>query len=121
MARNTFSEVMGGVAAVLKGGREGKADCRTAGAREMTELGKILGERIKQKRTEKRIGQEYMGERLGISQSAYSRIEVGGTNVTVLQLCMIAGILETRAQWFIPEVEFKPASLVVRKRWERAK
>jgi DNA-binding XRE family transcriptional regulator len=41
--------------------------------------------------------QEYMGYRMGMSQNAYSKIELGYTNITVNHLFLIAEILGCKA------------------------
>jgi len=38
--------------------------------------------------------QQYVGEKLGISQNAYSKIEIGKSIITVERLCQIAEIFE---------------------------
>jgi transcriptional regulator with XRE-family HTH domain len=52
------------------------------------------GEKIRHFREFKGFSQDYMGERLGLSQQVYSRIEQGDKSVTVELLQLIASILE---------------------------
>ncbi len=58
----------------------------------MTNLEK-LGDRIRLLRIEKRLTQENMANDLGISITAYSKIERGKTNVSILRLEQIAAVL----------------------------
>ena len=53
----------------------------------------IISKKIRISRLEKDYNQEYMAEELGISQSAYSKIERGETEITVSQLRKIATAL----------------------------
>lgn len=53
-----------------------------------------LGYKIKKLRELKNLSQEYVAQELGISQSAYSLIECGKTNVTEDKLKKIAEILD---------------------------
>lgn len=53
----------------------------------------LISKRIRISRLEKTYKQEYMAEELGISQSAYSKIERGETDITVSQLRKIATVL----------------------------
>jgi len=52
-----------------------------------------LGYRIRVLRTEKKLSQENMANDLGISVTAYSKIERGKTNIPVLRLTQIADVL----------------------------
>ena len=56
------------------------------------------------KRNELGYTQEYMGYKLGMSQNAYSKIELGYTNITVNHLFKIAEILECRVDDLIKNV-----------------
>jgi transcriptional regulator with XRE-family HTH domain len=53
----------------------------------------LISKKIRISRLEKTYKQEYMAEEMGISQSAYSKIERGETDITVSQLRKIATIL----------------------------
>lgn len=58
------------------------------------DLKKIVGERLKVLRTEKRLTQEQMGEKLNISTSAYCKLEYGETDLTLTRLNQIAETLD---------------------------
>ena len=51
------------------------------------------GNRIRLLRSEKNLTQENVANDLGISTTAYSKIERGKTNISILRLEQIAGIL----------------------------
>ncbi len=55
---------------------------------------KAISINIKRVRLERNYTQEYLGQRLSISQNAYSKIEMGRTSVTIEKLLGIADILE---------------------------
>ena len=67
------------------------------------ELNKIRGKKandqmvkaVKERRLELNLTQEYVAYQLGISQNAYSKIELFYTELTVARLAQIAAILET--------------------------
>lgn len=46
-------------------------------------MNKKIGKRIRKKREKKRLSQEAMADKLNISRSAYSRIELGTTTAWV--------------------------------------
>lgn len=54
-----------------------------------------VGQRIKRLRENKNYTQEYMSDRLNISQNTYSKIETGGIKLTVERLKQISEILDT--------------------------
>lgn len=54
----------------------------------------LIGENIRQLRIKKGLSQEYMAEKLGISQQSYSRIEIKAVNTALSRLKEIAEILE---------------------------
>jgi transcriptional regulator with XRE-family HTH domain len=58
----------------------------------MTNLEK-LGDRIRLLRVEKKLTQENIANDLGISVTAYSKIERGKTNISILRLGQIAEVL----------------------------
>jgi transcriptional regulator with XRE-family HTH domain len=66
---------------------------------------KPLGKKIKEARLVKDICQEYMAIQLGITQAAYSKIENGQTQITVVRLLDICRILEIDPRITIEEVE----------------
>ena len=51
---------------------------------------KILGERLRLLRKERRMRQVDMAELLGITQAHYQRIEKGKINIPTLTLCTLA-------------------------------
>ena len=55
---------------------------------------KSIAAAIRNKRVEKNYTQEYLAYKLGISQNAYSKIELGYTKITVERLFQVAEILE---------------------------
>jgi transcriptional regulator with XRE-family HTH domain len=56
---------------------------------------KAVAVNIRNKREKLNYTQEYLAAKLGISQNAYSKIELGYTKITVERLFQIAEILET--------------------------
>ena len=54
----------------------------------------MVGKEIRLQRQMKGYSQCYMSFRLEISQNAYSKIELGQTDITLNRLVQIAGILE---------------------------
>lgn len=54
----------------------------------------IVCDNIRLQRLIKNYTQEYMGERLSISQNAFSKIELGQTLITIKRIFQIAHILE---------------------------
>ncbi|WP_455666684.1 helix-turn-helix domain-containing protein [Phocaeicola sp.] len=59
-----------------------------------TDFKKVVGERLKVLRIEKRMTQEEMGEKLNLSTSAYCKMEYGETDLTLTRLNQIAEALE---------------------------
>lgn len=53
-----------------------------------------VGNKIKKFREQKNYTQQYMSDRLNISQNTYSKIETGGIKLTVERLSQIAEVLE---------------------------
>lgn len=58
---------------------------------------KEINLKIKQLREVKSYTQEYMAEKLNVSNSTYSRIETGMQDITISRLAEIANILEVEA------------------------
>ena len=58
----------------------------------------MIGNKIKNIRELKNLTQEYMAERLDISQSAYSKLEKGDIKVSQEKLSQIADILEVNPE-----------------------
>lgn len=55
---------------------------------------KLIATNIRKVREERNYTQEYLALKLGISQNAYSKIELGYTKITVERLFHIAHILD---------------------------
>lgn len=60
-----------------------------------------IADRIRAKREERKVTQEHMAERLGISQNAYSQLELGRTKITLDRLQRIMDELETPIEEFL--------------------
>jgi transcriptional regulator with XRE-family HTH domain len=60
-----------------------------------------MGNRIFYIRTSKNIKQSEMGQRMGIVQSAYSKLERGSQEMTIAQIYQIAEILEVPVFWLL--------------------
>ena len=60
-----------------------------------------LGEKIKKLRELKDYTQEYMAEQLGISQSAYSKMEIGESEITYNRLEKVAEVLKMKPEELI--------------------
>jgi transcriptional regulator with XRE-family HTH domain len=60
-----------------------------------------VGLRIKKIRENRSYTQEYMADKLNISQNTYSKIETGGIKLTVDRLKDISGILEIPIEDFL--------------------
>lgn len=56
---------------------------------------KAVAANIRNKREKLNYTQEYLAIKLGISQNAYSKIELGYTKITIERLFQISEILET--------------------------
>jgi transcriptional regulator with XRE-family HTH domain len=56
---------------------------------------------LRQLRIQKEFSQEYMAVKLNISQEAYSKIELGKTELTLKRLYEIAIILDVPASEFL--------------------
>ena len=65
---------------------------------------KAIRSNIINKRNALGYTQEYMGFKMGISQNAYSKIELGYTNITVNHLFHIAEILDCKVEDLIRNV-----------------
>lgn len=63
----------------------------------------LFGKEIRIQRTIKGYSQEYMANRLGISQNAYSKIERDETKLTLERLYDITEILEISVYKLLPE------------------
>ncbi|WP_228438563.1 helix-turn-helix domain-containing protein [Chryseobacterium pennae] len=58
----------------------------------------MIGNKIKNIRELKNFTQEYMAEKLDISQAAYSKLEKGDIKVSSEKLCQIAKILDVNPE-----------------------
>ncbi len=58
----------------------------------------VIGQKIKKLRELKNLTQEHMAEQLGLTQSAYSKIETGDTDISYGKLEKVAGILGIRPE-----------------------
>lgn len=57
-----------------------------------------LGSKIKRLRELKNFTQDFMAEQLKVSQSAYSKLEIGETEITYKRLAQIAEILQLKPE-----------------------
>ena len=55
-----------------------------------------VASKIRQLRENKKFSQEYLAKKIGISQNAYSKIELGYSKITVDRLIHISHILEIK-------------------------
>ena len=69
----------------------------------MHNINKEIGRKIKSKRSEKGFKQEVIAIKLGISQSALSRMENGVEDISVIVLLKLSKILNTHISYFIAE------------------
>jgi transcriptional regulator with XRE-family HTH domain len=60
----------------------------------------LIGEKIRGFRESKKLSQEFVADYLGISQSAYSKIESGQTNLSAMRISSLANLFD------VPEHEF---------------
>lgn len=56
---------------------------------------KEIGGNIRKLRETRNLTQQYLGEKLGIGQRGYSKIEAGQVNLTLARMAEIAEVLET--------------------------
>lgn len=56
---------------------------------------RAIAAKIRKIRESKSYSQDYLAAKLGISQNAYSKIELGYSNITLSRLINISEILET--------------------------
>jgi transcriptional regulator with XRE-family HTH domain len=71
----------------------------------------LLGQVVKQARVERRVSQAAMATSLGLSQSAYSRLETGDSTFNVLQLRQCAMALGVLPSLLLQSVEAFEAQL----------
>lgn len=60
-----------------------------------------VAKNIRDARLIRNYSQDYLGRRLGISQNAYSKIELGKTEITITRLGLLAEVLDYDALDFI--------------------
>ncbi len=70
---------------------------------------KILGERLRLLRKERRMRQVDMAELLGITQAHYQRIEKGKINIPTLTLCILADYFEVSTDYLLGRSEERSA------------
>jgi transcriptional regulator with XRE-family HTH domain len=68
---------------------------------------------IKKTRAYRNYTQDYLAAKLGISQNAYSKIELGYSNITISRLAKIAEILEVEIMDMINTNTEMPAYLKI--------
>jgi len=68
------------------------------------QLRETIAKKLRALRLGKNYTQEYMAAKLGISQNAYSKLELGYTGVTVANLIKIASVLEFNVQDFLNDI-----------------
>ena len=66
---------------------------------------KILGERLRLLRMEKRMRQVDIAELLGITQAHYQRIEKGKINIPTLTVCILADYFEVSTDYLLGRSE----------------
>lgn len=69
---------------------------------ERNAFARLIGLRLKQTREALELEQKDMGAALGITQSAYSKLESGNTEITVWQLAILAEKLKSPLLGLIP-------------------
>ena len=75
-------------------------------------INSTIAHKIKQRRKELRLTGIEMGNRLGISQQHYSRIENGHTKITLEYLINIASILGVTPQTLLSEADFPNKTMI---------
>ncbi|PSD72643.1 transcriptional regulator [Acinetobacter nosocomialis] len=68
----------------------------------MSELSNVIGQLIRNRRTQRSITQEALALQCGIDRSYMARIERGEVNLTVEKLYEIASALEINAKELLP-------------------
>jgi len=68
---------------------------------------------IKKTRTYRNYTQDYLAAKLGISQNAYSKIELGYSNINISRLAKIAEVLEVEIMDMINTAHELPAQLKI--------
>jgi transcriptional regulator with XRE-family HTH domain len=65
----------------------------------------VLGKVLELQRKSLQWNQEEMAKRLGTSQSAWSRVETGQSNLSVEELAVVAHVLKTRPEDVLRDVQ----------------
>jgi len=68
----------------------------------MSELSNVIGQLIRNRRTQRSITQEALALQCGIDRSYMGRIERGEVNITVLKLYELASVLQIDAKELLP-------------------
>ena len=66
---------------------------------------KIIGYRVTKKRIEKKLTQEELSKRVGMSRTSITLIELGKQKLPIDRLYIIAEALETEPLFFFPDVK----------------
>lgn len=80
--------------------------CNLLSRSEMTEILGGVEDNIRKYRAEKCYNQDFMANQLGISQSAYFKIESGLVKITMDRLTRIAEILEKPLEAFLEQEKY---------------
>lgn len=67
----------------------------------------MLAKFIQKQRTKRKMTQEYLASKLGISRPTYMKIESGEREITISEAKILAGIFEISLEGFIAEKELK--------------
>lgn len=67
----------------------------------MTITYRILGKRIKKVREDAGLSQEELGAKLGVTQPAYGRYELGIREMSIDQLFQLSRVLGRSVEWFL--------------------
>jgi DNA-binding XRE family transcriptional regulator len=67
------------------------------------QVGKTVAANIRKVRETKNFTQDYLAAKLGISQNAYSKIELGYSKITINRLIEIAVILEVEVRTLLDQ------------------
>jgi len=72
-----------------------------------------LHERIREYREQRKFSQEYLAAQLGMSQNAYSRIELGQAKIQVDRILKIAELLDVSLVSLL-DLEDRQVSILIR-------
>jgi transcriptional regulator with XRE-family HTH domain len=85
----------------------------------LIEVRKILGSWIKQMREDKKLSQQQLADKMGISRSTISKIEDGKWNFGIDTLTIFALHLDF-FQFLVPKDSNDELAVTMRNRWNRA-